>query len=263
MAQQAAKEERSITLPEVTINVIVHGSGDQLVVMHPCLGRGASDFDGISRVLAGAGYMAVSINPRGIERSTGLEGGFTGQQLAGDMAGVIQALGFQQAHVVGNAFGYRVAANVEVNHPKLVQTLSFLAHGGQVNVSSEVLAALDRCYQLELPDESRMKDISTAFFAPSTDPTIWRGGWYPEAAEAQRGSLGADNLENWRQQSSRPLLIVQGMNDALAPPQNGYMTKERLGDRVTVVDLPDCGHGLVAEQPELIGQALIGHFKAH
>lgn len=263
MAQQAAKEERSITLPDVTINVIIHGSGDQLVVMHPCLGRGASDFDGIGRVLAGAGYMAVAINPRGIEGSTGLEGGFTGEQLAADMAGVIQALGFQQAHVVGNAFGYRVAATVEVEHPQMVRTLSFLAHGGQVQADSEVLAALDRCYELDLPDESRMKDISIAFFAPSTDPTIWRGGWYPEAAEAQRGSLGPNFLEHWRQNSSAPLLIVQGLNDALAPPQNGYMTKEKLGDRVTVVDVPDCGHGLVAEQPEAIGQAMIAFFKEH
>ena len=229
MAQQAAREERSITLPEVTVNVIIHGSGDELVIMHPCLGRGASDFGDISRVLAGAGYMAVAINPRGIEGSTGLEAGFTGQQLAGDMAGVIQALGFRQAHVLGHAFGYRVASNVELNHPGLVRTLSFLAHGGQVPTPPEVQAALDRCYQLDLPDEQRMKDVTTAFFAPSTDPAIWRGGWYPEAAEAQKGSLGADEVEKWRQNSSAPLLIVQGLNDALAPPQNGHMTKERLG----------------------------------
>ena len=246
----------------MTVNVIVHGTGDP-VVMHPCLGRGAADFDQVAEALAAAGFKAVAINPRGIEGSPGSLEGPSVRDLAGDMADVIRDLGVEKAHVVGHAFGYRVAAAVELYHPELVRSLSFLACGWKYRATPEVSAALDRCYMLDLPWEERAQDIKTAFFAPKNDPAVWREGWYPEAAAAQSGSMLPGSFEEWKENTRAPLLIVQGLDDTIAPPGNGHDMKADLGDRVTVMDLPDAGHALLPEQPAGIAEALITFLRQH
>jgi pimeloyl-ACP methyl ester carboxylesterase len=53
------------------------------------------------------------------------------------------------------------------------------------------------------------------------------------------------------------MLIVQGLNDRIAKPENGHILKRELGDRVTLVDLDQAGHALLPEQPEVIAEAII------
>ena len=48
----------------------IEGTGP-IVLMIPSLGRGASDFDDLSRRLVAAGFTSVRPDPRGIGRSTG------------------------------------------------------------------------------------------------------------------------------------------------------------------------------------------------
>lgn len=55
----------------------------------------------------------------------------------------------------------------------------------------------------------------------------------------------------------RPLLVIQGLDDAPAPPGNGHALREQLGERVRVVDLPHAGHFMVLEQPEAIAGAVL------
>src|SRR5260221_403918 len=85
----------------------VEGTGP-VVLMIPSLGRGASDFDDLSRRFVAAGFTSVRPDPRGIGKSTGPMDGLTLHDLAADAALVIQALGGQPVVVVGHALGDRV-----------------------------------------------------------------------------------------------------------------------------------------------------------
>jgi hypothetical protein len=53
----------------------------------------------------------------------------------------------------------------------------------------------------------------------------------------------ATPLEDWRAPPGDvPYLVIQGLNDEVAPAENGYSLKAELGDRVTGVDIPNAGH---------------------
>jgi pimeloyl-ACP methyl ester carboxylesterase len=68
-------------------------------------GCSVSYFDYLASMLATRGFQAVSINMRGVAGSRGPLDGTTLHDLAGDVAGVIEAIGRGPAHLVGHAFG--------------------------------------------------------------------------------------------------------------------------------------------------------------
>jgi pimeloyl-ACP methyl ester carboxylesterase len=53
------------------------------------------------------------------------------------------------------------------------------------------------------------------------------------------------------------LLVIQGLQDTVAPPENGHMMKEAMGDR-ELIDIDGAGRALLPEQPEKIAGAIIG-----
>src|SRR5690606_19493524 len=111
------------------IAVTLRGSGP-LVVLLPSLGRGASDFDDLATRLADAGYTAAAIDPRGAGESCGAAYGLTLHHYAADVAAVIEACGDGPAHVVGHAFGNRVARCLAADRPVLVRSVTLIASGG-------------------------------------------------------------------------------------------------------------------------------------
>jgi pimeloyl-ACP methyl ester carboxylesterase len=57
-------------------------------------------------------------------------------------------------------------------------------------------------------------------------------------------------------------LVLQGLDDVLAPPENARILKAELGDQVTVVDIPQAGHAMLPEQPQLIAKAVTRYASA-
>ena len=52
-----------------------------------------------------------------------------------------------------------------------------------------------------------------------------------------------------------PTLVILGARDIMAPPKNAQALIAALPD-ARVVTLPDCGHALMAEQPDAVLDAL-------
>jgi len=102
-----------------------------------------------------------------------------------------------------------------------------------------------RIFELDRPDEERLADIGHAFFAPGHDPSVWRDGWYPETKEMQWNVRDRIPFDEWGRAGTAPVLVIQGLDDPLSVPANGYALRERLGaDRVRVVDVPDASHAM-------------------
>jgi pimeloyl-ACP methyl ester carboxylesterase len=80
------------------------------------------------RAFAGAGFWAVAPDMRGYNESdkpVGIEH-YEVEKLAGDVAGLIRALGRKQAIVVGHDWGAHVAWTVAQFHPEVVSRLAIL-----------------------------------------------------------------------------------------------------------------------------------------
>lgn len=251
---------RSSDKGPVSIGVLLRGKGP-LVILVPSLGRGAHDFDDLGGRLARAGYRVAAIDPRGVGESRGPMAGLTLWDYADDVAAVAKALSPEPAVLVGHAFGNRVVRATAVRRPDIVSRLVLLGAGGQVGPREEVSRALSDVFDTSLPASAHLDAVRTAFFAPNHDPSVWSGGWYAEVATAQSAAGGATPTATWASGGQAPILVVQGANDAVAPPANGLELLRTYPDRVKVATVPRAGHAMLPEQPKAIANLLISYLK--
>jgi pimeloyl-ACP methyl ester carboxylesterase len=61
----------------------------------------------------------------------------------------------------------------------------------------------------------------------------------------------------WAPPGDTPYLVVQGMRDKSAPPENARMLKQELGERMTLVELPEAGHLAPVENPNEVANAVV------
>jgi pimeloyl-ACP methyl ester carboxylesterase len=259
--QQASSErEELVRAGEATIHVTMRGEGPTVVLL-PSSGRGVEDFDDLSTRLAQAGYRAVLPQPRGIGRSVGPLEGLTMHDLGADVAAVVKAVGGAPVTIVGHAFGNRVARVVATDHPALVQQVILLAAGGMVPPSPETQEAQRRAYDASLPRDEQLAARRRAYFATGNNPAPWEGDWHRGARQAQAAANRATPVQEWWAAGSVPILVLQGTEDAIAPPENAKLLAKEYGDRVSIVEIQGAGHAMLAEQPERIASAILAYLR--
>src|SRR6516225_8853196 len=64
-------------------------------------------------------------------------------------------------------------------------------------------------------------------------------------------------LESWWPGGKSPMLVIQGLADVWAPVENGRSLKADYPDRVTLLELPDVGHLMASERPDLVADAIV------
>jgi pimeloyl-ACP methyl ester carboxylesterase len=247
----------------VHIEVIAQGLGRVIVIL-PSLGRGAEDYDVVSTLLAKRGFRVLRPQPRGIGASTGPMTGLTLHDFAADIGAVIEREGKGPAVVVGHAYGHFVARTLATDRPDLVRGVVLAAaSAGKVppgvhepSVAPEVREAIEKSGDLSLPDADRLHYLQFAFFAPGNDPHVWLGGWHPETEKAENAASAATPVDEWFACGTARILDLQAESDAVAPRKFAGVLKAALGDRVTVVVIPNAGHALVPEQPEPMANAI-------
>ncbi|MGA2892100.1 MAG: alpha/beta hydrolase [Xanthobacteraceae bacterium] len=244
---------------DTRLEVLTQGEGPPIVLL-PSLGRGASDFDVIAAQLAAADYRVLRPQPRGIGNSTGPWNGVKLEDLAADIAAVIAHENNGPAFVVGHAFGNRVARTLATIRPDVVRGIGLIAANVGRNPSPpNVRAAIRLSADLAAPEDERIKAMQFVFFAPGSDARVWLAGWHPDVLAAQRiaGDLTPRELDYAA--GNAPVLYIQPSHDPLARVDEAEEYKKALGDRVTVVLIPNSAHAVIAEQPAAVSEALISY----
>ncbi len=254
--------ERRVAHGEVDLLVRQIGpAGARDVVMLPSLGRSSHDFDDLAVRVVEAGYRVTLPEPRGIGGSRGPLADQSLHDFANDVAAVIVHLTAPPVLLIGHAYGNRVARTVAADHPALVDRLVLIASGGIVPIRPHILEAMRGCMTLDLPRAERLRHLQTAFFAPGKDPSVWRDGWWPEVAAAQSAAVRATDTEDWWEAGGKPIVVLQASDDAIAPRANAEDLKQRLGARVSIVDITGAGHAMLPEQPQQIASAVLAALK--
>lgn len=235
-------------------------NGPPLVLL-PSLGRGAQDFDDLTSRLTDAGYRVIRPQPRGIGASRTYDFNPTLADLAEDVLIAVQQINLGSFVVVGHAFGNRVARMIATQNPERTRALILLAAGGKVAMAPEVEQALVRSFDLSLPDDERMAYVQQAFFAPGNDPNTWRTGWFPSVAEMQIGATQRTSIDDWWLANNLPVLVVQPMQDVLAPAENAEILRREGGERVRVAYIERAGHALLPEQPRLLAETILSYLQ--
>ncbi|MBN8939859.1 MAG: alpha/beta hydrolase [Rhizobiales bacterium] len=241
---------------DTTIDVIVEGQGPAIVLL-PSLGRGSEDYDAVAEGLAKAGFRVLRPQPRGIAGSRGAMTGITLHDLAGDVAGVIRALGNGPAVVVGHAYGNWVARMTAVDHPGLVRGVVIAAAAAK-SFPPELSRAINRAGDATLPEAERLEALRLAFFAPGNDPAGWLTGWHPDVRDGQRAAAAATRQAEWWSGGHAPLLDLQADQDPFKPVDRRAEMKDEFGERVSVMVIAGASHALFPEQPSAVVAALVG-----
>lgn len=246
-------------------------SSGETVVLLASLSRSVSDFNELAKALNRAGYRTLAIESHGVG---GTDGGgpferSTLHDLARDVDSVLQASAphrGRQVHVIGHAFGNRVARTFAADHPGRARSLTLIAAGGRAPIPPEIERALVVSCLSFLPDSVQEPALRLAFFAPGNEiPRDWRRGWWFWGGMAQISAARAtDSADFWSGGGVAPMLVIQAEDDAIAPPQDaGLPLQFAYPDRVTLVGVADAGHALLPEQPGAIAEAVLAFLAAH
>jgi pimeloyl-ACP methyl ester carboxylesterase len=228
------------------------GAGSRIVVCLPSLGRPPRDFDHLADALGDAGFEVHAIDLGAVTDAADLHA------YAATVASHVEAYcAGGPVHVVGHAFGNRVARCLAADRPDLVASVTLLAAGGRHPGDDEAHRALLRCFGGPPAPEHRVA-VETAFFAPGNDPTPFLDGWDADAARWQGQAVRATDPADWWDAGSAPVLVVQGLDDRIAPPANGRELAIAHPERVTLVEIERAGHALLPEQPAAVAAAVIG-----
>ena len=252
-----------VTRGNVQIEVLSQGQGPAIVIL-PSLGRSGRDYDKVAGLLAEDGFRVLRPEPRGIGRSKGPMENLSVHDFAADVATVIEQEQAGPAIVVGHAWGNFAARQLAADRPDLVKGVVLAAaSAGKVPpgskekpISPEMRKAIDGAGDLRLPESQRLEYLREAFFAPGNNPRVWLDGWYPATHEAESHARNTTPVDDYFAAGSAPILDLQAEHDAVAPRRFSRVLKSMLGDRVTVVVIPDAGHALAPEQPKAMADAI-------
>src|SRR5439155_19345244 len=113
---------RNVTANGTRLHVVEAGSGPLVLFLH-----GFPEFWWAWHhqlpAVADAGFRAVAVDLRGCGASDKPPRGYDGYTMAGDVAGLIRALGERRAVLVGAGYGGLIAWTTAALHPRLVRRL--------------------------------------------------------------------------------------------------------------------------------------------
>lgn len=263
-ATAAAPASRElVNYGNVQIEVTREGKGPLIVIL-PSLGRSGRDYDRVATQLAAEGFRVLRPEPRGIGQSKGPMENLNMHDFAADVAAVIEHEHAGPAVVVGHAWGNFPARQVAVDRPELVRGVVLAgASAGKVPpgstekpISAEMRKAIDGAGDMRLPESQRLAYLREAFFAPGNDARVWLGGWHEATHEAESHARNVTPVDEYFAAGTAPILDLQAEHDAVAPRRFSQVLKSMLGDRVTVVVVPNAGHAFAPEQPKAMADAI-------
>ena len=216
-----------------------------------------------SRYFAWHGANAVALDLPGHGRSAG-DPLASVEALAAWLRDVFDALGIVEASLVGHSLGALGALECTARHPGRVRRLALLGPSAPMPVSEDLLAAAAR------NDHVAYELINSWSFAPGSQlggnqvPGMWMLGNAMRLMErCHPGVLSTDlvacnRYANGLDAAARvqcPTLVIMGARDLMAPPRNAQALIATLRDVQTVM-LPETGHALMAERPDVVLDAL-------
>jgi pimeloyl-ACP methyl ester carboxylesterase len=245
---------------DARLRVFSEGSGPSIVLL-PGQGRGPRDFDTLSKSLVSAGFRVIRPEPRGFGESIGPVEGVTLRDNAADVAAAIEATSAAPAIVGGWAYGNRVARMLATERPQLVRGLVLIAAGGKFAPKPEVFQSLQAYQDKSLPIEKRAEVARSILYGPNAIISIADmriDDVSPATIRAQSLAPSPSTpVDSWWAGGEARMLVLQGLHDVIAPPENGRSLKLDYPDRVTLVEFPDLGHSMARERPDLVANAII------
>ncbi len=231
-----------------------------IVLIHGSTSTGAADWGPMAPRLAAAGYRVYVPDCRGHGQSENPRLSYSFEEMAGDTAALVRALGHQRAHIIGHSNGGNVALVTVVEHPEVVQ--SCVIQAGNAYVSADLVEKEPPLFDPErvARDAPAWRDEMVALHGPAHGPDYWRDLLRLTVQAIVSGpNYSPADLARVR----RPVLVIQGAQDGVnAPGRHAqYMAEHTPGAQLW---LPEgVRHNVHVERSDEWLETVLGFVKQH
>jgi pimeloyl-ACP methyl ester carboxylesterase len=244
--------------------------------------------------LAARGYRVVRFDNRDIGKSTrikapapdlarvfegleALKASYTLDDMARDTIGLMDALGIEQAHIVGASMGGMIAQAIAIHFPERVKTLtSIMSTTGEPGLpppKPEILAAMiappPTTVEGYIENNVRMAELLRGGYPDEAEDEEVRAraarcakrGLNPAGGTRQMAAVGASGSRKEALASvTAPTLVLHGADDPLVPVAAGEATARAIpGARLMVLE--GMGHNLPRALWPTLVDAIAEHAK--
>jgi 3-oxoadipate enol-lactonase len=211
-------------------------------------------------------YQTIALDNRGVGRSDMPPGPYPIALMASDAAAVLDAAGFESAHVFGVSMGGMVAQEFALQYPKRVRSLILgcTGAGGPTAVRAEADAAQMLMMRDKMPPEQAAEAAIPFIYDADTprkridEDLAVRKPWFPKP-EAYRAQL--QGILAWESYGRLPAItvptsVIHGESDRLVPPGNGKLIAQRIPGAKLVM-IPHSSHLFMTDQTETANRAIL------
>jgi pimeloyl-ACP methyl ester carboxylesterase len=216
-------------------------------------------------------FQVILFDNRGMGNTEVGQRAFAIEQFADDTAGLLDALGIRQAHVLGWSMGALIAEEVVLRHPgKVNKLVLYAAHcnASLLPPAPEVIQKLTD--KSGTPQEQGMRFISVLF------PLDWlrsQGERIKEVFYRPMGNIPTETVAKqsmaigtWKgccdrlSEINKPTLVISGADEVLVPPQNARYLAGKVPNAQLVLS-ENAGHGLMFQYPDKFSEMVIGFLR--
>jgi len=256
---------RFIDLPNVNLWITDSGgAGDAVILFHPTTGN-SDIWQYTVPALAQAGYRAIAVDKPGWGRSV-VPDGQDPIPVAESLDALLDLLGLQEVHLVGTANGGYIAFDYASWRPERVKSLVIAASGLGLEDDPEGDAFRERA---EIPgmrqQPSEIREISPTYRGMNPEGVARWKAIHENAmqAGALEPPLRTPNTPEKIGALSVPIFVIAGGIDLVTPSGAVRLWAEHLTAPHDWLLMPEAGHMLVWEQPELFNKAIIEFLGKH
>jgi pimeloyl-ACP methyl ester carboxylesterase len=253
-----------LPIGELELYYEIHGGGRPMVLLHGAMGTIESCFAGLLPALA-AQQKVVAVELQGHGHTPDLARPLTYDQLADDVAGLLDALAIGRADLVGYSLGGAVAMQTAMTHPDLVRRV---VYAGGASYRRDGLH----------PDMLKEPDADI----PDMDGTIWHQAYARVAPEPSAWPTLVSKVmqldrtfEGWTPEDLAsirvPMLLIIGDADIVRPEHTVEMFRllgggvngdlaEMPGARLAV--LPGTSHTGMLERTDWLASMILDFLTA-
>jgi pimeloyl-ACP methyl ester carboxylesterase len=246
----------------------VEGNGTPLLLIQGLGGDGASW--SLQREALAPRFQVITFDNRGVGRSSKPPGPYTTELMAEDTWALLDHLGIERAFLMGCSMGGMIAQEMALSRPDRVAALNLIATYGEVDPYCARWFEVQRHLAEHGSKEFRIRQSSLWLFHPHSFAAL------PEQiADTEQALMENDQpldayLGQWHAcmhhsttarlgQLRMPVLICVGRDDIITHVEMSRRLHAAI-PRSRLVELEECGHGLLWEKPEDINRHALDFF---
>lgn len=174
---------------------------------------------------------------------------YTLNDMASDITGLMAAVGYDKAHIIGASMGGMIAQIVAAQHPEKTQSLiSIMSTTGAPHLPPPTEEA-----------EQRLRNLAIGEAAAEREQAIRDRGFYPESMQRHLMAIFKVGDRSAEVATiSAPTLVIHGADDGLVPPEHGEHTASLIkGSAFSLVS------GMAHDMPEAVIPLLVQQMTTH